>query len=144
MTAFLNNQVIKWNETEYRVLATLKGDVALCEMDDSRNLSISYVPESTLTQAKKDGKLQDIEDRYLSLRLRRPTGKSKEKAEEGYKLIEPIISCPEAIFFKKLRSSLIAAASNGDKVLRRKIYRTLGIYYRRGQAPGALNPPYVK
>ena len=144
MTAFLNNQVIKWNETEYRVLATLKGDVALCEMDDSRNLSISYVPESTLTQAKKDGKLQDIEDRYLSLRLRRPTGKSKEKAEEGYKLIEPIISCPEAIFFKKLRSSLIAAASNGDKVLRRKIYRTLGIYYRRGQAPGALNPTYVK
>ena len=144
MTEFLNNQVVKWNGEEFRILATLAGNVALCRMDDSRNLGLRIVARSELHAAKQSGALVETDDRFLELRSRPMSDKGKQRAEEAYRLVEPIIRHPECIFSPNQRGALIDAVAGDNKVVRRKLFRLLSIYYQRGQCRAALNPNYVK
>lgn len=140
MTEFLNNQVVNWNGDEYRVLASLKGQAALCRMDGSMNLGLKIVPVAELVQAKESGKLIEVDDKFIELRAR----PLSEKSRISYNLIEPIVSHPESVFFPHQRNELINSVANGKKSLKRKLFRLLSLYYQRGQCQAALNPNYFK
>lgn len=138
-----NNQVIQWNNQDYRILLMRGEDVFLFPMLHNK---VSYEVHSsdTVLSAFKAGEIKLIEDRYLALRHQCPPKekRSREKQEENYSLIKPIVEYPQIYFNKKLRHQKIKEIAK-NKSEERKIYRLLNCWMLKGQAPNALLPEYT-
>lgn len=133
----LANAVIRWKDSIYRVLGFSDSTAALYEMTQPK-FSIEYAPVEAIREA------ETLEDPYGSMRMKTPVGRSREKAQANYALIEPIVSDPQILFDEVKRNRLLRELSAGTTSQRKQLTRLLTTYWLKGQTPGALNPDYKK
>lgn len=142
---FQKNDVISWNETSYRILAYVNGDVVLFPMDNDKTIGLKKESALALDAAEKAGTAKLLADPYLALQNRTPKGKAVEKMHNNYALIKPVLDGgDEMLVDVRLRSRTLNKIGGGNVVYRRKAVRTLGTYWKKGQTINALQPEYGK
>lgn len=141
------NDVIHWNDTDYRVLH-LGGSTAHLYPMSERGIRLVEVEVSELLEAIACAQAQVIEDPYAVLRSsvqESNHSKKLDKLEANYRLLSPLIDLGEQLVTdSSARTRVLAAASDGNPSRRRQLVRLLCAFWKKGQCKAALLPEYHK
>ncbi len=141
---FNKNDVIRWRNTDYRLLGVVADTAALFPMNSTK-LEIVTESVAELDAAEKSGAAALLEDPYLKLRFKQAGEKALEKMRSNYELIEPVLQLgDEFLLNPKARSRALNMAGGGNSSLRKKAVRALFAYLKKGQTETALLPEYGK
>ncbi len=141
---FQKNDVISWQDTSYRILAYVNEDVVLFPMNED-GIGLKTEAALVLDAAEKSGTAKLLDDPYLTLQNKTPTGKAVEKMQSNYALIKPIIDGGDEMLVNfRLRSQTLNQIGGGSLTHRRKALRTLSAYWKKGQTINSLQPEYGK
>ncbi|MBN2426717.1 MAG: hypothetical protein JXK94_00110 [Deltaproteobacteria bacterium] len=141
---FRVNEVVKKEQTLYRILKLLPEEVVWIPVEDEKAFP-SLVLKKELTAAIDDEILTRHKDPYEYLALENPIRGSKNQLQrdKNYALIKPLID--EPLFYDpKIRSSIIQRIIQEQGTTKQTLYRNIKRYWQRGQTPNALIPDYTK
>lgn len=137
------NSVIRWNETNYRIIHLFNNQVYLIPLE-KKTSKYRVEPKHTVDAALSNGEITRIEDPFKGPSLLRPESRTQELADENYSLIRDLVSDPGILYDKEARCALIRKKTNGSRTVEQKIRRLLTAWWQRGQTPSALIPEYGK
>lgn len=137
----LVNDVISWNEKQLRILRFENDRVFLYPME-KEVCSYITVEKNDFDLAVSNGEATKVQDPYEKLRFKTLRGKMQERAQENYKLIEPIVRNEAILFNKRYRAEEIERIAVHTKSSTRTLRRYIAAWWRRGQMKNALAPSY--
>lgn len=139
---FRINEVLRYNDNSYRVLNVFEDSLVWINVEIS-----SAFPEiiliNELLSAFEDHSLSRSEDPYKDLALITPEegSKNREKRDNNYKLIKPLLDSPE-FYLPKSRAKVIDEILDSNKSTKQTLYRLARRYWQRGQTLNAFLPDY--
>jgi len=141
------NQLIRWTQDhriERLLWVDVVGDLAyLIEVESNKALP-HFVRISELNIAMDVGGLTiEPDDPVIRLPLEESlTQKEREKRDNAWSLIQPLLKAQPGIFSRRQRGSLVADVMERNGVTKQSVYRYLRRFWQRGMIPNALLPDY--
>ena len=137
---FKENEIVKWNGEEYRVIRIFEDLTLLIQMN-GQSVHLVRAATSRLNEMIDSGRATIEIDPWADIAIRERSSACKVAAQENYKEILPFLSNPE-LYSEDGIESLTKAASPGDPKQARRLRLMIAQYWRRGQHPNALIPMY--
>jgi hypothetical protein len=139
---FRINEILKYNEARYRILALLSMQAVWIRVDNDNSLP-SLIDLEELSSAIDKGELTREKEAFGELLFQMPEDGStaKLKRDKNYQLIKPLIDSPE-FFLPKVRAKIINQIIEEHGSTKQTLYRMVRRYWQRGQVPNALLPDY--
>ena len=132
------NEVVKFDESHYRVLFFQSGEIIWIHMEEAKGVP-SLVLEEQLSQWIDEKRLFRSSDPFEYLKSLEPPVNSVafEKRDQAYRIIEPIVY-DTGCFDEEIRAKRIRLVEQTNIVTKATIYKYLRRYWQRGQIPNAL------
>jgi len=139
---FRVNEVLKYDETLFRVLSVLGPQLVWFDMEDPKAFP-SLVRVEDLTRAFDDATLSRMEDPYAGLAMETPEPGSTAqiKRDSNYALVRKVADDPEYYDRKTLAARIKEVLATGG-ISKPYLYKLLRKYWQRGQTPNAMLPDY--
>ncbi|MDM7862163.1 Mu transposase C-terminal domain-containing protein [Alteromonas sp. ASW11-36] len=143
LPVFIRNEVLRWQEKNYRVIETNNLTTFLYELDIDRGYPKTFETEEILELYFED-EIEILENHdYDPPAI--PLDKWKRyqtKADEDFNLIKPIIENSNYLYSTE-RGQIISEQIEKTGVNKSKLYRLLRRYWARGQCKEAMIPDYA-
>ncbi len=137
---FKENEIVKWNDIEYRVIRVFENLTLLIQMN-GQSVHLIRAATSRINEMIDSGKATIEIDPWADIAIREGSNACRSVAKENYKEILPFLSNPE-LYSEDGIELLTKAASPGDPKRARRLRLMIAQYWRRGQHPNALIPMY--
>lgn len=141
------NTVLKWNNTVYRMIHKDEKSVWLFPIESNSPSCIELQYHEFLRHSDQ-GAFLEVADPYVELQLRKSTRAEAKHGEENLELIKPLIGDEVRSFepdnLKRIIKEMCAGLCGNERsAYKRKVKRTLVLWWQRGQVPAALIPDWA-
>lgn len=135
---FNENEIIKWNEIEYRVIKIF-GDLTLLIKMKGQSVNLVRAATSKLNEMIENGTATIELDPFADMPVRKWTKSVEKTGRDLYEMILPFLSNPE-LYSERGIEELCNDAADGDVKWARKLKLMIATYWRRGQHAKSLIP----
>lgn len=135
---FNENEIIKWNEIEYRVIKIF-GNLTLLIKMKGQSVHLVRAATEKLNEMIENGTATIELDPFADMAVRKWTKSVEKTGRDLYEIILPFLSNPE-LYSERGIEELCNDAADGDIKWARKLKLMIATYWRRGQHPKALMP----